>query len=88
MPSIIPILLIWLAATPAIRQPVLFDTPEADAIVGLQVFPPDNPWNQDVSHWPLHPNSRKIIASIGAEKPLRTNERHGLSSSCRRIRSG
>ena len=22
----------------------------------LQVFPPDNPWNQDVSQWQEHPN--------------------------------
>jgi hypothetical protein len=27
----------------------------------------------DVSGWPLHPNSRNIIASIGADKPLRCN---------------
>ena len=67
-----------LAAAPAIRQPVLFDTPEADRVVAaMQVFPKDNPWNQDVSRWPLHPNSRKIIASIGTEKPLRTNSDMG-----------
>ncbi|MGO8691914.1 MAG: hypothetical protein ACLQLG_20020 [Thermoguttaceae bacterium] len=67
-----------LAAAPAIRQPVLFDTPEADRVVAaMQVFPKDSPWNQDVSRWPLHPNSRKIIASIGTEKPLRTNSDMG-----------
>jgi len=43
---------------PPLKQPVLFDTPEADAILAaLQVFPPDNPWNADVGCWPLHPNS-------------------------------
>jgi hypothetical protein len=64
-----------LAAT---GQPVAFDTPEADRIVqSLKVFPPDNPWNQDVSKWPVHPNSRRIIASIGAGKPLRTNSDMG-----------
>jgi hypothetical protein len=52
----------------------MFHTPEADAILSaLEVFPPDNPWNQVVSDWPLHPNSANIIASIGAEKPLRYN---------------
>jgi hypothetical protein len=52
----------------------MFDTPEADRILeDLQVFPPDNPWNADISDWPLHPNSRNIIASIGADKPLRYN---------------
>jgi hypothetical protein len=62
------------ARMPKITKPVLFDTPEADAIVSaLEVFPPDNPWNLVVTDWPLHPNSKKIIASIGANKPLRYN---------------
>jgi hypothetical protein len=56
-----------------ITQPVLFGTPESDKILAsLQIFPPDNPWNQDVSRWPLHPNSRSIIASIGVGKPMFT----------------
>jgi hypothetical protein len=28
------------------------------------VFPPDNPWNQDVSRLPLHPQSDQIVARI------------------------
>ena len=61
-------------AQPPIHKPISFDTPEADAILqALQVFPPDNPWNQDVSRWPVHPNSANIIASIGASKPFRHN---------------
>lgn len=61
------------AASP-IRAPILFNTPEADAIVSaMQIFPPDNPWNTDVSRWPLHPKSAAIVASIGADKPLRYN---------------
>lgn len=59
---------------PKITQPVLFDTPEADAILAaLQVFPPGNPWNQDISRMPVHPDSAKIIASIGADKSLGYN---------------
>jgi hypothetical protein len=59
---------------PAIKSPILFNTPEADAIVpALQVYPPDNAWNQPVDRWPLHANSRNIIASIGLGKPLRCN---------------
>ncbi|HMC28929.1 MAG TPA: hypothetical protein VKM56_14155 [Verrucomicrobiae bacterium] len=59
---------------PPINRPVMFNTPEADRILeALQVFPPDNPWNEDISHWPVHTNSPNIIASIGAEKPLRYN---------------
>jgi hypothetical protein len=57
------------AEMPKITRPVMFNTPEADNILAaLQVFPPDNPWNEDISKRPLHPNSKKIIASIGADK--------------------
>ena len=59
---------------PKITQPVLFDTPEADAILAaLQVFPPDNPWNQDISKLPVHKDSARMIASIGAAKSLGYN---------------
>jgi hypothetical protein len=62
------------ATMPEITRPVSFDTSEADAIVSaLEVMPPDNPWNLIVSDWPLHANSKNIIASIGANKPLRYN---------------
>jgi len=57
-----------------ITRPILFDTPEADAILSvLQVFPPDNPWNQDISRLPLHANSASIIASIGRDKQIDFN---------------
>jgi hypothetical protein len=60
--------------TTSITKPVMFHTPKADAILSaLEVFPADNPWNQVVSDWPVHPNSAKIIASIGVDKPLRYN---------------
>src|SRR6476646_11428715 len=59
---------------PAIDKPVLFDTPEADAIVSaLEIFPPDNPWNTAVESWPLHPRSKEMIATIGANRPMRYN---------------
>ena len=59
---------------PKITKPVMFDTPEADAILSaLQVFPPDNPWNQDISAMPVHPDSRAMIASVGADKSLGYN---------------
>jgi hypothetical protein len=62
------------AKMPKILKPILFNTPEADAIVSaLEVFPPDNPWNLVVEDWPVHPNSKNIIASIGANKKLRYN---------------
>jgi hypothetical protein len=64
---------------PDITSPVLFNTPEADRILeSLQVFPADNPWNQDISRWQVHPNSKKIIASIGVDKPFRANPDMGF----------
>ena len=37
---------------------------------GKQVFPPDNPWNQDISNVPVDPNSARLIAAIGADDRL------------------
>ncbi len=37
---------------------------------GKQVFPPDNPWNQDISNAPVDPNSARIIAAIGSDDRL------------------
>lgn len=37
---------------------------------GKQVFPLNNPWNQDISKQPVDPNSDALIASIGAGKGL------------------
>ena len=57
---------------PAIDKPVMFNTPEADAILAaLEIFPPDNPWNTPVDEWPLHQDSEAMIASIGPDKPMR-----------------
>jgi len=62
------------AVMPAITEPVLFNTPQADAICSaLEIFPPDNPWNQLVTDWPVPPNSKAIVASVGLDKPLRYN---------------
>ena len=37
---------------------------------GKPLFPPDNPWNQDISSLPVDPNSANLIASIGNNDPL------------------
>lgn len=34
------------------------------------IFPGDNPWNQDISKAPKHPNSDAFIGSIGSDKNL------------------
>jgi hypothetical protein len=59
---------------PKLDRPVAYNTPAADAVCSaLEVFPPDNPWNTPVTDWPVHPRSKQIVASVGAEKPLRAN---------------
>jgi hypothetical protein len=63
---------------PAIKQPALFNTPAADAILAsLQVFPKDNPWNEDISKRPVLKNSAAMIARIGADAKL-----HGCDDMC------
>jgi hypothetical protein len=37
---------------------------------GKQVFPDDNPWNEDISALPVDPNSNNLIASIGLNAGL------------------
>jgi hypothetical protein len=39
-------------------------------LLGCPVFPPDNPWNQDISGEPVDPNSDAYIASIGGSTNL------------------
>jgi hypothetical protein len=57
-----------------LTMPVLFDTPEADSILSaMQILPGDNPWHEDISNRPVHPNSPAIIRSIGADTPLGYN---------------
>src|SRR5262245_8303117 len=58
----------------AVARPVPFNTPEADAILStLQIFPKDNPWNEDISERPLHPDSDKIVDAIGRNLRFRWN---------------
>jgi hypothetical protein len=57
-----------------ITSPVMFDTPEADRILStLQVFPPDNPWNEVIADRPLDPQSGDIVRSIGRDERLGFN---------------
>jgi hypothetical protein len=37
---------------------------------GKLLFPPDNPWNKDISDEPVDPNSDSLIASIGKARKL------------------
>jgi hypothetical protein len=67
------------AKMPPIDRPIPFDTPEADAICSaLEIFPANNPWNLVIEDWPVHPNSKNLVASIGEAKPLRCNTDMGF----------
>lgn len=60
--------------TPPVTRPVLFGTPEADAVLStLQVMPKDNPWNEDISERPVHPDSDKIVDTVGRNLRFRWN---------------
>lgn len=49
------------------------------AIAGCPMFPPDNPWNRDVSADPVDPNSDNLIASIGVTVTLHPDFGSNLS---------
>jgi hypothetical protein len=44
--------------------------PAVPMLGGCQIFPADNPWNQDISTAPVHPRSAAYIQSIGADVNL------------------
>ena len=59
-----------LGPSPVVTNSILFNTTNADAIVsGMQIFPATNPWNEDISHRPLLPNSDAMIAQINFDVP-------------------
>lgn len=67
------------AAGAARRGGVLFNTPEADAVLStLQIFPKDNPWNEDISERPVHPDSDRMIDAIGRNLRFRWNQDMGF----------
>ena len=63
-----------LGAAPVVTQPILFNTPEADAVVAaMQIMPVTSAWNEDVSRLPLLANSDAMIAQITSD--LASNRR-------------
>src|SRR5262245_23337979 len=57
-----------LGPMPVVTNVILFNTPEADAVMaGLQLFPRDNAWNEDISRRPLLTNSGAMITQIFSE---------------------
>ena len=63
-----------LGAVPAITNSLLFNTPQADAVISaLQIFPPNNAWNEDISRRPLLSNSVAMMTQVVND--LSTNRR-------------
>ena len=57
-----------LGPAPVVTNAVLFNTPQADAIVSaMQVFPVTSAWNEDISQRPTLPNSDAMIAQISSD---------------------
>ena len=57
-----------LGAPPVVTNSILFNTPEADAIVSaMQIFPTTNAWNEDISHRPVLTNSDAMMAQISSD---------------------
>ena len=44
--------------------PLIFKPQGGPSVAGCPVFPPDNPWNRDVSNDPVDPNSAAYVNSI------------------------
>jgi hypothetical protein len=65
------------AQTPSTRPRTVGSLPEqvpgvgpGASLHGRRPFPPDNPWNHDISNSPVDPNSANLIASIGLDAVL------------------
>ena len=52
------------ALTPTAYLPLVMRGTNSPILAGCAVFPPDNPWNTDISAYPVHPNSDNFIANI------------------------
>jgi hypothetical protein len=57
-----------LGPAPVVTNAVLFNTAQADAILGaMQIFPADSAWNEDISRRPVLANSDAMIAQISSD---------------------
>src|SRR6266567_675612 len=54
----------------ALRLAAVARAQPQEPLAGISFFPPDNPWNQDISGAPIDPNSAALIASIGLDRGL------------------
>ena len=44
-------------ATDPLYLPLVMKNAGGPTLGGCSMFPPDNPWNTDISNYPVHPNS-------------------------------
>ncbi|MGI9424901.1 MAG: hypothetical protein ACR2PA_17015 [Hyphomicrobiaceae bacterium] len=72
----LPSAIVWLVVSFLVTAQVFAQTIHSNSHVlntrfgDLQIFPNDNPWNQDISKLPVRPNSTALIRSIGPDTPL------------------
>jgi hypothetical protein len=60
-----------LGPLPVVSAPILFNTPQADAVVSaMQIFPLTSAWNEDISHRPVLSNSAAMITQIKTDLSL------------------
>lgn len=73
---LIPILVLSLlfSVSPCLRGEPSPSSPKSNTLTTpygeLEIFPADNPWNQDVSKLKIHAKSNKWLASVGAGRGL------------------
>ena len=68
-----------LGPLPVIPAPILFNTPEADAVVAaMQIMPLSSPWNENVSELRLLANSDAMIARLTADLPANRRTLRGF----------
>ncbi|MBA3698648.1 MAG: IPT/TIG domain-containing protein [Planctomycetes bacterium] len=68
-----------LGPEPTVTTPVLFNTPQADAIVSaLQIMPKDNPWNEVITNRPVHADSGIIMGRIRSDLVAISSNRNTL----------
>ncbi|HEX2749644.1 MAG TPA: hypothetical protein VHM91_16660 [Verrucomicrobiales bacterium] len=62
-----------LGDVPVVTEPLLFNTPAADAVVSaMQIMPKDNAWNEDISQLSPLGNSDAMIARVKADLAVNT----------------
>ncbi|MCZ7643765.1 MAG: hypothetical protein M5U26_00540 [Planctomycetota bacterium] len=56
---------------PAFDKPLLYNTPECDAVLAaVPVFPSNNAWNEDISKNPVLPDSEAMLANLTPAKGI------------------